>query len=1089
VPAEVAKALKVQVLDCWIGGFAFSALLNESRLEELGVDNLTTLHMARMRKAWHADFPDSVSIRSDSSPCSPRGMQTAYRHHTPEPWGEPDVNVSVADSYWKDHNMTAYQHHSPSSWEPEIVPMRELLQPEEEPRRSSRFSSSTESDRGYSGYSAFEQGVFPARPPPVHPMIQDVGKLPSPAAHQASVSPDLWNTCRLRSETKHFDVSTSCSSPSSSRAIFPVVLPLAPPVAVSVLDSTGTSTRAIPVGLVVIIVDRLTRKAALHRDMVLKELEDVVPEPLFRELEAVFGRSALTTGTGGAPPAISPALVAVILDRLVRKAEFNHSTAISELEDVLPAFLREELDAVFGHAGPSQGITDSTTSSPQANCSVLTPKVNSCCADDKESQTSVEQLVDYFAQQRSSSSSSVSPRPRTVCKSVPLQDRRSSDCVPTLSAVESANSSDTCSESSNWSCSSRGAVELASHSVSATLDAMAAAPEPPQPTATSRTSVLSETIPAPSQQTPAVVSSPRTVPAQEAPQEKVTTLTSGLLEDLPSPSQQMPAMVSSPWTVPAPETAQENATTLTSVLPEALSAPSQLMQGSAQDSTQEEATMWTSVLPEALSVESSSWPVAAQESPQAKATTLTSVLPEAQPAPPHLVPTIVPSPRPTLTQEPQQVRVTSWTSVPREAPSHLVPSVVSSPRPVLTHESPQAKATTLTSVLPEELSAPLQLVPPMVRRPAPAWLAQVEQMAPNLRSQTADVGRALMIAAMRLEGSDVFPSVQSTATPRRAFVSPTPRNAAFLSKLAVPPPAPPEELQTAAEKHTETHAPLPVTPSVAPLSPRKFAEKQAETQDMIFPSTPRVAPVSPRAIAEKRAETQDVMCPSTPRVAPLSPRVTAEEARCSQPFKAAERSRSVREKKRATTVTKRSPAPERETLCVRRAVTPDFRRLSSRVTAPDDRRLQSGVSECARDRQSSRTGKRSQAGNRVAGRHKSSSRPRQPFAASQGVGPVGAVKSPDSVAAWVRNLPPSHLPDKSRYALADAVIGAGIDSSRFTEIVAKASELARLGVSSPAQAMKVRKNWEQVLREDVCRQFVAESCQRVERRKAVKMVL
>lgn len=1016
VPAEVAKALKVQVLDCWIGGFAFSALLNESRLEELGVDNLTTLHMARMRKAWHADFPDSVSIRSDSSPCSPRGMQTAYRHHTPEPWGEPDVNVSVADSYWKDHNMTAYQHHSPSSWEPEIVPMRELLQPEEEPRRSSRFSSSTESDRGYSGYSAFEQGVFPARPPPVHPMIQDVGKLPSSAAHQASVSPDLWNTCRLRSETKHFDVSTSCSSPSSSRAIFPVVLPLAPPVAVSGLDSTGTSTRAIPVGLVVIIVDRLTRKAALHRDMVLKELEDVVPEPLFRELEAVFGRSALTTGTGGAPRAISPALVAVILDRLVRKAEFNHSTAISELEDVLPAFLREELDAVFGHVGPSQGITDSTTSSPQANCSVLTPKVNSCCADDKESQTSVEQLVDYFAQQRSSPSSSVSPRPRTVCKSVPLQDRRSSDCVPTLSAVESANSSDTCSESSNWSCSSRGAVELASHSVSATLDAMAAAPEPPQPTATSRTSVLSETIPAASQQTPAVVSSPRTVPAQEAPQEKVTTLTSGLLEDLPSPSQQMPAMVSSPWTVPAPETAQENATTLTSVLPEALPAPSQLMQGSAQDSTQEEATMWTSVLPEAL-------------------------------------------------------------------------SVVSSPRPVLTHESPQAKATTLTSVLPEELSAPLQLVPPMVRRPAPAWLAQVEQMAPNLRSQTADVGRALMIAAMRLEGSDVFPSVQSTATPRRAFVSPTPRNAVFLSKLAVPPPAPPEEVQTAAEKHTETHAPLPVTPSVAPLSPRKFAEKQAETQDMIFPSTPRVAPVSPRAIAEKRAETQDVMCPSTPRVAPLSPRVTAEEARCSQPFKAAERSRSVREKKRAATVTKRSPAPERETLCVRRAVTPDFRRLSSRVTTPDDRRLQSGVSECARDRQSSRTGKRSQAGNRVAGRHKSSSRPRQPFAASQGVGPVGAVKSPDSVAAWVRNLPPSHLPDKSRYALADAVIGAGIDSSRFTEIVAKASELARFGVSSPAQAMKVRKNWEQVLREDVCRQFVAESCQRVERRKAVKMVL
>ena len=54
---------------------------------------------------------------------------------------------------------------------------------------------------------------------------------------------------------------------------------------IEVLDSTGTSTRAIPVGLVVIIVDRLTRKAALHRDMVLKELEDVVPRAQCTDME------------------------------------------------------------------------------------------------------------------------------------------------------------------------------------------------------------------------------------------------------------------------------------------------------------------------------------------------------------------------------------------------------------------------------------------------------------------------------------------------------------------------------------------------------------------------------------------------------------------------------------------------------------------------------------------------------------------------------------------------------------------------------------------------------------------------------------
>jgi len=98
-------------------------------------------------------------------------------------------------------------------------------------------------------------------------------------------------------------------------------------------------------------------------------------------------------------------------------------------------------------------------------------------------------------------------------------------------------------------------------------------------------------------------------------------------------------------------------------------------------------------------------------------------------------------------------------------------------------------------------------------------------------------------------------------------------------------------------------------------------------------------------------------------------------------------------------------------------------------------------------------------------------------------------RSPESVASWVRALPAAHLPDAERETLASAILEQGINVSLFTTLAAQPAELSKLGVLSPAQAMKIRRAWEQVLREDECRQVATENLARASDQKAVKLVV
>lgn len=96
---------------------------------------------------------------------------------------------------------------------------------------------------------------------------------------------------------------------------------------------------------------------------------------------------------------------------------------------------------------------------------------------------------------------------------------------------------------------------------------------------------------------------------------------------------------------------------------------------------------------------------------------------------------------------------------------------------------------------------------------------------------------------------------------------------------------------------------------------------------------------------------------------------------------------------------------------------------------------------------------------------------------------------PNAVAAWIRALPSSQVPEKQREALACSVEAEGLDSDSFTKVAHEPSLLAQRGLPSPAHALKVRRAWEQVLREDACRQIAMESATSAKATpKAVKMV-
>eukprot|EP00929_Paragymnodinium_shiwhaense_P087332 TRINITY_DN47550_c0_g1_i1.p1 TRINITY_DN47550_c0_g1~~TRINITY_DN47550_c0_g1_i1.p1 ORF type:complete len:742 (-),score=167.24 TRINITY_DN47550_c0_g1_i1:43-2184(-) len=104
-------------------------------------------------------------------------------------------------------------------------------------------------------------------------------------------------------------------------------------------------------------------------------------------------------------------------------------------------------------------------------------------------------------------------------------------------------------------------------------------------------------------------------------------------------------------------------------------------------------------------------------------------------------------------------------------------------------------------------------------------------------------------------------------------------------------------------------------------------------------------------------------------------------------------------------------------------------------------------------------------------------------------------RPPALVSAWIKDLPPSLLPDDMRSQLQVAVEAEGLDGDRFSKVLEDAGELAARGVSSPARAMKLRRAWGEVLREDACKKVIMESRQTAAAKaamtpnKAVKMVI
>jgi len=71
-------------------------------------------------------------------------------------------------------------------------------------------------------------------------------------------------------------------------------------------------------------------------------------------------------------------------------------------------------------------------------------------------------------------------------------------------------------------------------------------------------------------------------------------------------------------------------------------------------------------------------------------------------------------------------------------------------------------------------------------------------------------------------------------------------------------------------------------------------------------------------------------------------------------------------------------------------------------------------------------------------------------------------KKPEWIMTWVRSLPESHVPEKSRETLADIIQEERLDGRSFSEYVQRVPP----EICAPKHAMKLKAAWANVLRED-----------------------
>lgn len=115
----------------------------------------------------------------------------------------------------------------------------------------------------------------------------------------------------------------------------------------------------------------------------------------------------------------------------------------------------------------------------------------------------------------------------------------------------------------------------------------------------------------------------------------------------------------------------------------------------------------------------------------------------------------------------------------------------------------------------------------------------------------------------------------------------------------------------------------------------------------------------------------------------------------------------------------------------------------------------------------------------------------------QEVADSGAVKAdphkvlvPAYVAAWIRKLPESMINERDRGSIAAYVETHQVDGNRFTDLIAGHSISSSVIASlAPARIVKMRRAWDQVLREDTCRRATMDAFRYEAVPKSVKLLV
>eukprot|EP00930_Biecheleria_cincta_P040534 TRINITY_DN27765_c0_g1_i2.p1 TRINITY_DN27765_c0_g1~~TRINITY_DN27765_c0_g1_i2.p1 ORF type:complete len:685 (-),score=91.27 TRINITY_DN27765_c0_g1_i2:88-2142(-) len=292
-----------------------------------------------MRKAWHADYPESTSVRPDALQKPERASRRRSYDFLPEqesrPRGfePPHGQESRPRSYEPKRSSHSQNEQTVMDDAPAVISHRQRRVIDVHAVHSNvhRVEENQWSERARHGRDSWPDNDSLQNRPDMQLSRQPIDTSETPRGARKS------GICTREHESQEaWDQSDESVKPRSTAASTSAVI--------------GRRQRPIPPSLVVVIVDRLARKAGLDAASALADLQDVIPAALHRELAAVFGQGPFVAEhqgselSGGVPPA----LVVVVVDRLTRTSGLDQASAVAELQDVIPDFLYSELLAVFG---------------------------------------------------------------------------------------------------------------------------------------------------------------------------------------------------------------------------------------------------------------------------------------------------------------------------------------------------------------------------------------------------------------------------------------------------------------------------------------------------------------------------------------------------------------------------------------------------------------------------------------------------------------------------------------------------------------------------------------------------------------------